>query len=209
VCERCQRRLNSAFEIPARGILAQMLDGSVVELAPEQQHILAAWFFKTALVLMLARDQRSSSPVLTPSERSRVRTTLRTLVQDGEFPAHASVRIALRSLDALPSRRPFVPLLPTDDPLILTCAYAIETIMCEVVIDASSTTRKRHATASNYDARFIRLWPSSDTSIRWPPPIPVSYADIHTLTREWGHDPANERGLLGLVPRGKPDRGRS
>ena len=101
VCLRCQRLLNSKFETPARGLITAILDGSILDLSPRDQVVvLAAWFCKTAIVLALAREQRSADPRLrlTPQERARLRETLQQMLSDGQPPRNAVVRIAQRSL---------------------------------------------------------------------------------------------------------------
>jgi hypothetical protein len=207
VCERCQRRLNSAFEIRAKDLLIQMLDTPPVDLSPERRSVLAAWFCKTALVLVLAREKRSSAPVLTQRQSSRVRTMLRQMVKTGQLPQNAAVRIAHRSLAASRAERRFVPEPLNNDPAILTCAYAFEDIMCEVILDAHSHNVARHLTLTNDDQRFIQLWPQpGHESLRWPPAASVSYADIHQLTSEWQHDPANEKAMFRLFPRASGDQ---
>ena len=155
VCDPCQRQLNSKFETPAKGVITEILDGCALDLSPSQQAVLAAWFCKTAIVLALAREQRSPDPVLTPRQRARLRELLHQMLRDGQPYRNSAVRIAQRSLIVLPSQRGCVPRPPLGDPSILTSVYAFESILCEVIIDAHPATIARHMESAGRDPRFV------------------------------------------------------
>jgi hypothetical protein len=199
VCLRCQRLLNCKFETPARGLITAILDGSILDLSPRDQVVLAAWFCKTAIVLALAREQRSADPRLTPQERARLRETLQQMLSDGQPPRSAVVRIAQRSLVTEPSQWGLVPPPRLDEPFLVTSVYSFENILCEVIVDAHPTTIARHT--ESRDLRFIVLRTRAGIEpVHWPPPSPVAYPDVSVLSREWGHDPERESRMLPLIP---------
>lgn len=207
VCEQCQHELNVKFETPARGLILSILDGAAVDLSERERAALAGWFCKTAIVLALARSQRPADNRLNPQELGRLRTTLRQMLPDGKPPLGASVRIAQRSLIAMPSQGGLVSPPRLDEPFLLISTYSFENVMCEVVIEADPATIGRLAAIR--DPRFIVLWPPGAETIHWPPPSSVAYPDVSVLGREWGLDRAGESSMLPLFPTRNEDEDKS
>lgn len=94
VCQRCQRRLNALFEMPARPLLLEMLTGSTIDLSSRQQVVIAGWFVKTAIVLGLARNPNRGPTALPELSAERLRLDLCRMLKDGTPPIDATTRLA-------------------------------------------------------------------------------------------------------------------
>lgn len=179
VCQPCQRRLNELFEVPAHGVLQEMMDGSVVALSPQQQITIAAWAVKTTLVLGLAKTGN-----LELAEKPR--TYLLQMLEGGTPPPNATARIAYLSDGLEESSGGFV---PPGWPAALA-PYEIEATICMPGLVCETITSPSPAIASfieatQHDERFIVVWPPQVASVIWPPRIPLSLLDPITLKEEW------------------------
>jgi hypothetical protein len=181
VCQRCQRRLNEAFEVPAHKLIKEMIDGSVINLTPRQQVVVASWCAKSALVLVLART-------LDPKLTEKPRVYLRYMLEHGTPPPNATVRIAYLSGGLEQSHRHF---LPKGWPGALA-SYEIQHVLstagfvCETITSPGPILLP-FIEATKDDDRFMVVWPPHITSQRWPPRIPLRLLDLEALREEWGH----------------------
>ncbi len=182
VCQRCQRRLNDLFEVPAHELLKTMMDGSIVPLAPRQQGIVAGWAVKTALVLVLERT-------VEPYAAQLLRGYLGHMLKDGTPPANATARVAYLSDGLERSREGFLPpgwpdALDTRQGFV--SVISVPGFICETIIGPAAVVRS-FIDVTKEDDRFALIWPPQIAETRWPPPIPLSLFGSEALREEWSH----------------------
>ena len=198
VCEACNGRLNEMFEIPAIDLIKEIVDGSIIELTPRQQVVLAGWFVKTDILFEFARKVRYRGGRPGPPEPQRdesFRLDLLGMLEDGTPPANSTARIAYVSPIALPTPEPLVPPRWVNPTLYrLTSVHALPRIVSETVLWGVDPVPFIDAT--KHDDRFICIWPPQITKVRWPPSGLLGNADILGLRAAWRHHPDNIVGNL-------------
>ncbi len=185
VCQRCQRRLNETFEIPARPILTAMFDRSVVTLTPRQQVIVAGWIAKTILVLGLSPGKHPAAEY-----SDALRLYLCGTLDSGTPPDNATIRIAYVSEELDPPQRGFVPPgWPNQDRLEFLSISGYPHLLCEMLVSNAPGTLA-FIDATKDDERFLRIWPPHLTEVLWPPPSLLGLLDIAAFLAAWG-EPAD------------------
>jgi hypothetical protein len=198
VCESCQRRLNTLFELPAHSLIKLMIDGSVMSLTARQQVILAAWFTKTALVLGMAPMPTRADA--TPENIAKLRSHLCRMLEHGTPPHNATVRLAHISYSRQQPVWP--PILPPELPyrgMYEVCSIvAVPGIVCETLIGPQNYLAA-FIDATKHDYRFLRIWPQEVAEARWPPRLQIGPADLSALRAGWDHAPESIGGNFPQV----------
>jgi hypothetical protein len=201
VCQKCQRRLNAVFENPAKPLLVEMLNGSVIELTVCDQVVLAAWFAKTAFVLGLT----DTNPALSQEVIPGLRASLRSMLVTGMAPDHTTVRIAYMAYGAHQTRKRFLPPGWSDKSRYgIICVFSTVGIVCETLTGEQSALAPL-IDATKDDDRFIRIWPQPVTSAVWPPAVPLAPQDVQALRYEWDHPPEIVGGNFPRIAPSPPD----
>jgi hypothetical protein len=182
VCEKCQRRLNTVFESPASVLLKEMMDGSVIDLSPQQQVLVAGWIVKTGLVLLLERHPDGLANRL-------LREWLTHMLKGGTPPANATARIGYFSDNLEQSRKGFLPpgwpdvLDPREG---IVSVISVPGFICETILGPAAVVRS-FIDMTKDDDRFIVVWPPNVTHKWWPPPVTMGLFDSEAVREEWGH----------------------
>ena len=177
VCEACQRRLNTVFEIPARQTLIDMMDGSTV-LTPRKQVVIAGWIAKTTLVITMC-DERVDASVV---EQMRVR--LVELMKDGTPADDTTVRVAHVSDTGHGAGQPFLPANWPPERYEIGSVFHLPNLICETLAGPRPVIAQ-FVEATEGDGRFVCVWPAPITDAVWPPAIALSMADAQALKDEW------------------------
>jgi hypothetical protein len=202
VCKECQSRLNETFEAPAAPILKAMIDGSIVQLSPRQQEIVAGWIAKTLLVLGLCPGKHPSGG----GHAAQLRLHLRDMLNSGAPPDNTTIRIAYVSKNLDPPQRGFVPPgWPNLDRMEILSISGFPHLLCEMVVsDAPNVLAFIDATKD--DDRFLRIWPRHATDVLWPPPSLLGLLDIAVFIAEWGEPAAVVRSDFPTLKLQKPNK---
>ncbi len=182
VCQKCQRRLNETFEIPARPLLQAMMDGSALALTPSQQAIVAGWIAKTILVLALCPTNQPAAAEQVEELRSYLYSTL----HGGAPPDNATIRIAYVTENLDPPQRGFVPAgWPDPNRIQFFSISGYPHLLCEMIVSSAQWTFAFIDTTED-DDRFLRIWPPQLADALWPPPSLLGLLDIEAFLGEWG-----------------------
>jgi hypothetical protein len=199
VCKWCNNRMNHLFEIRAKPLLVEIIDGSVIVLSPAQQVILGGWFVKTAAILGLI-PYAVSHPETKTMAYANLRTYLQTMLKDGLPPSHATARIGYLEYEFRETSGHFVPpgwgmYEPGGTVTVIT---SVPKVVAEIVTgDADYIAGFCDATED--DDRFIRVWPPISRDAIWPPNRRLTLDDADELRRAWNHAPEIVRAPLGSI----------
>lgn len=173
VCQKCQRRLNQLFEVPAHPLLKAVLDDLSIVLTPRQQVIVASWCAKTAFVTGMARNERRGPPPLEPDLAEFMRLSLQSMLARGTPPLSSTVRIAYMTTEVTkPTQRRFLPPgWPHPDLIESLSLVSVPRFLSETLVIGEPLLTS-FISGTQDDDRFIRIWPPHVTHVRWPPGHP-------------------------------------
>ena len=198
VCKPCNNRLNEVFENPAIDLIKEMIGGSIIDLTPRRQVILAGWLVKSDNLYELARTEHYGPGGRIPRPEQfheELKLDLLGMMETGEPPANTSARVAYVSPSpiVLPTRQPFLPPgWPGQIIRRLTSVNPILNVLSETALWPKESPQPMvFLDATQHDDRFINVWPPQITKARWPPRVILTPFDIDALRAAWHHHPDN------------------
>lgn len=183
VCETCNRRMNLAFEAPARPLILAMLEHEPLRLSTEQQLVVARWMMKVTLLWGLMRHWRDDvESAVHPryadtydaaASAERQRQDVMNLIETGEMPPGTT--IAALAIVATTTERP---LLPRTDGKYAGAGHTnFFTMVFEVV--QRDAIASRHRTERRADSRWQLVWPPRPGDrFTWPPKRATSIVEM-------------------------------
>jgi hypothetical protein len=158
-CSACRAGWMRSLDTRARRLLIGMIEGESLTLRPAHQKTLAAWAFKTALLLSYTTPADVPYPRhhFTDFKRTRL-PPVATLVIYG---AHRS-----RERAGAWSQQVFDP-APGDDAVTSVVTVVIAGLFFQVRTFASAAWR-HHAPDLSERAGLTQVWPSRSQAISWP-----------------------------------------
>jgi hypothetical protein len=186
VCERCQKRLNRHFEIPAINLLKPMIAGQPITLSPEQQTIVASWVAKTGL-LRLLKD--AEHPKIAPNarldRREHALRNLREVIKDLKPPANSFIRLGRydwsASTDPTPlPERTYIPSSPLPR-MDAAGNGGAGHLYWELFLGRPDRLARIEQGMTSTDWHS-RIWPPQVGPLQWPPARALSPFDLAITT---------------------------
>jgi hypothetical protein len=156
--------------------LSAVVLGSESDLRSEDQIAMAAWCYRTVLLMQLIR----------PNARSEMIPRLRysDFHRDGRPPADVRVWLGARTPDeaVVHAATDEAPLTTLNSKLpgyfsLLTVGYLV--ILCSG--RAAESEEPLHFDARAEDRALVRVWPASIRTVRWPPPEAIQDLRLEAL----------------------------
>ena len=206
VCDKCNNVWLSNFENnDIKPVATPLITGDQdVILPPGDQWKLAAWAYKTAMLLEVAIPPNERPPLFfTPSERKQFRDT--TLAHErvrvflskydyGQHPAHA--QLPLHTLTRREEDRQSFDLkisTMTAGSLGMQ-VMAVRSVASGELVYASEIEFEFLGKANE---AVVPIWPPNPDAVRWPPAQTMTQQDIEDWTDMW-------RKAAGLYPQSEP-----
>lgn len=210
VCSDCNGQWLSSLGTQIKPLASPLIVGEGVvslALAPESQALLAAWAYKTALLVEVSNPD-TSIEFFTPADRLRFRQTtsapqfVRVFLgryNFGRRPAHATA--PRYTLTDKADTKPKFYLKPST----ITAGHLVMQVMSVRAVES-----KELVPASEIEFEFcglareavVPIWPLQPRYIAWPPIHTMNHQDVEDLTSMWlkAADPSESPdGMSGLL----------
>ena len=183
VCKTCNERFFNKLQAPVEPFLESAITGSAYELNSDHRKALAAWCYKTALLIPLASTSRTDWPQAIVDSCGRFyhqpRPPIGTRVWAGRYDLATSYPGLLSRVDyaGVTVRRRNVMYYGTQ--ILLMVGYLILT---SVFWNGAAPDELPGEPQQFPPAEFIRIWPVDPGIVTWPPNHALSYADLPRLS---------------------------
>jgi hypothetical protein len=183
VCKTCNERFFNTLQAPVEPFLKSTIPGSTFELDSDHRKALAAWTYKTALLIPLASIRRTDwpRPIVEACARfyEKPRPPIGTRIWTGRYDLASSYPDLLSRVDyaGVTVRRRNVMYEGTQI-LIMVGNLILVTVFWSDAAPDELPGEQRQFPLSE----FIRIWPVDPGIATWPPDRSVSYSDLPRLS---------------------------
>jgi hypothetical protein len=189
LCAPCNNGWLSRLENRAKKIMSPLIEDWSIPLDPDDQHLIALWSIKTAMVFEATHNRENW--FYTDSDRQNVLATLSppgdTVVWLGRFERSNPSTIEARTLH---STRP-------ERNLVVREGYAVTFNLGRAVIQILTVRRERQnqmvritldVKRGPWSASLLRVWPAGSI-VSWPPPRSFTESGLDDLSRRFTTPP--------------------
>ncbi|HEV3359224.1 MAG TPA: hypothetical protein VG247_20670 [Pseudonocardiaceae bacterium] len=182
ICRKCNGVLGAAFENSASGLIKRLIDAESFSLDPREQLLVGRWIAKTVLLTCLA----DSKPENWGYEIARKKVL--EMMASGVPPVNTSVRLARMEMggdDRVIPDNYTGNLLPAKMPDYAFFGINVVGNLCFELVTGIVGFERYVRWIDRRTLRFIRIWPTRNEEINWPPPKTLHMKQVDQMRQEF------------------------
>jgi hypothetical protein len=178
--KQCNHALGQHYENDAAPLIGPMIEGDPTTLSPEHQSTISLWAIKNLLIHRLAKPHPEDTGMT-----EKVRDLLNLMVKSPSMPESPIVRIGALEIPRVPgfARKDLHPDMSLPK-VPLFGVHQLGWVVLEAAI-ADRSVMEPYVNLSPDNPALVRIWPTKQEDIDWPPSALLTSVDIHRLRQAW------------------------